>query len=286
MAEEKQIVVSAKKQQMNKLADVLEKNHDSLALIAAKHLTPERLAKIAMACASRDQKLLDCDPVSILKSLVAAAELGLEPSGGVRGEAYLVPYNNRKARRMEAQLIPGYRGLLKLARNTGEISSIQCRLVYEGDYFELSHGSEDVLVHKPLLEGDRGPVKLAYGVARMKDGSIHIEWMLLSELEKIRKSSQTGTKDYGPWYEHRPEMQRKTMARRLCKWLPLSPEKAELLTRAEELDNQDFERVVLVPGAHPQVAGVDGLRANLLPPSDEEPEAEPDNLPEGAEVTE
>jgi hypothetical protein len=77
-----------------------------------------------------------------------AAALGLDCSGNL-GSGYLVPFYNNKIRAMEATFIPGYRGLLDLARRSGEIEDIFAECVYESDEFDYELGATPRLRHVP-----------------------------------------------------------------------------------------------------------------------------------------
>lgn len=211
------------------LKDLLNRAAPSLAGVAPKHLTPERLVKIALSAAARTPEILACSPESILRAVMQGAELGLEV-GGLLGDAYFVPFKNKTTGRTEAQLIPGYRGLIKLARNSGQITSIEAHVVREHDQFTLTYGLDAKLEHVPCLKGDPGPVVAAYAIARFKDGGYQVEVMTRAELDAIKARSQAGTS--GPWVTDEAEMQKKTVIRRLCKYLPLSAE----LAKAVELD--------------------------------------------------
>lgn len=218
-------------QRMGTLKDLLEKNRGSLATVLPRHLTPERMMKLALVAASRNPVLLQCDQRSILQSVMAAAQLGLDPSGTL-GSAYLVPYRNRKKGTFECQLIPGYRGLIDLARRSGEIESIEAHVVFERDHFEIAYGLEPQLVHKPHLGPDPGNVILVYAIARLKGGARQFEVMTRAQVESVRARSRAA--DDGPWKTDFDEMARKTVVRRLCKYLPLSTELAEALSLGEE----------------------------------------------------
>ena len=65
-----------------------------------------------------------------LMSRESADELGLEP-GGALGEGYLVPYGST------CQFIPGYRGLIALARRSGQIVSLEAHVVHQHDTFKI-----------------------------------------------------------------------------------------------------------------------------------------------------
>lgn len=229
----------------------------SLADVAPKHITKERIVKLALVAASRQPKLFECTPQSFLQSVMKSAELGLDCVGTL-GQGYLVPYYNGKIKAFECQFIVGYQGLIELARRSGNISRIESRVVYEKDEFIVEYGLEPKLIHKPYLGGDRGKIVCVYAIAELKDGSRQVEVMTLDEVERIRDRSKA--KDGGPWITDFAEMARKTVIRRLAKYLPLSPE----LAKAIETDDQqfDYHNAPLDVAADIQ-AGIDGLKKRL-----------------------
>lgn len=211
------------------LRDYLEARRKTLAEVLPRHLTPERIIKVALAAFSKTPKLQECTIESVAQSVMMAGELGLE-AGGALGHAYLVPYGNA------CTLIVGYRGLIRLARQSGEIDSIEAHPVYEKDKFKLRYGLQQELEHEPYLAGDPGPLLFVYAVARLRDGGTQLEVMTKAQVDKIRGMAKGGNSK--AWSDSYDEMARKTVVRRLCKYLPLSPEKAEPLARALEVEDQ------------------------------------------------
>ena len=223
--------------------------NDALPSTVAKYMTPERLVKITTAGLSRNPSLLRCTPRSVLVGVMEAAGLGLDATGGSLGQAYLVPYRNRKNSTMEAQLIIGYRGLITLARRSGEIVSIDAKLIYEDDEFEIEYGLEPILKHKPNLKAERDTSKIVAGycVAKFKDGGSHLEVMTKPEIDAIRKRSRAS--DNGPWNTDYEMMARKTVVRRASKYWPLSTEEKmnqafDIENRAEEHGSVDYSDIV------------------------------------------
>lgn len=222
------------KARMDSLRSMLEAAKSSMAMVVPKHVTPDRLIKLALVAASRTPLLLQCDAKSIVQGVMTAAQLGLD-CGGVLGSAYLVPFKNAKnGGRYEAQLIVGYRGLVDLARRSGEIDTIEAHVVYANDKFEVAFGLDPVLRHVPCLTDEAGEPVLVYGIARLKDGGRQVEVMTRSQVERIRSRSRAGQS--GPWVSDWSEMARKTVVRRLCKYLPLSPELADALAVDEKVE--------------------------------------------------
>lgn len=195
------------------------------AAVLPKHLNADRFVRSAMIAVARTPKLLKCHPDTMYQALQTAATLGLEVSG-VLGSAYLVPYGDA------VQLIPGYRGLIALARQSGEVTSIDAYVVHEGDICHVKLGTEPTIEHEPKLDGDPGKLRLVYAVAKLVGGGVQFVVMTKAEIEKIRSGSKAGNS--GPWKDHYEEMAKKTAIRRLMKYLPLSVEK---LARALEVDD-------------------------------------------------
>ena len=60
-----------------------------------KHLTADKLIRVAMTSIQRNPKLMDCTQQSLLGCIMTSAALGLEPDPFL-GQAYFVPYWNTK----------------------------------------------------------------------------------------------------------------------------------------------------------------------------------------------
>lgn len=214
----------------------LRKAHLAAILPKSSALTADKLVKLCQLAAKRNSRLSECPMDSIFNSLMQCAELGLDPSGAT-GEAHLVPYKSHGV--YVCQLIIGYRGYIKLARNSGVLKQIETHVVHDRDKFILRFGLEPKLEHEPCLDADQGQPKLVYCIARMADGAQHVEVMTWAEVQKVRQRSKA--KDDGPWVSDPEEMGRKTVLRRAAKYLPQSSE----LQRAEEYDGDTIEGQVV-----------------------------------------
>jgi recombination protein RecT len=199
-----------------------------------KHLTPERMIRVALTAVGRSEKLQQCNPATIAGCIVQASILGLEPDG-VLGEAYLVPFFNRKANNgkggMECQLIPGYQGLLKLVRNTGELKMIDVQEVCENDEFDFEKGMEPYLRHKPAM-GERGKITKYWAGAVLTNGGKQFEVMSVEDIE-LHRDKFSKAKDFGPWKDSPEWMFKKTVLRKLVKLLPKSAQ-AQLAVALDE----------------------------------------------------
>lgn len=204
-----------------------------MAMALPKNLTAERLTRIVMTEVRKTPALLNCNQESLFGAVLQCAQLGLEP-GSALGHCYLLPFGNGKARdgRPNCQLIIGYRGMIDLARRSGQIQSIGAYVVHEADDFEYELGLHPDIHHKPSPLADRGPVTYVYAVAVLKGGGVQFEVMSRAEVEAIRKQSKAGNS--GPWVTHWEEMARKSVVRKLFKYLPVSIE----AVRAVEIDEK------------------------------------------------
>lgn len=209
------------KDKITTVRDLILSSRAQIELALPKFMNTDRLVRTALTCFSTTPGLLDCTPRSLLGSVIQCAQLGLEP--GIIGMAYLIPFRNNKANTVEVQFIPGYRGLLALARRSGEISTIQAHCVYAEDAFTYRYGLEPKLDHVPAEKADRGAMTHVYAVARLKDGGVQYEVMTKAEIDAHRDRYSRAAKS-GPWQTEYPEMAKKTVLRRLCKLLPASVE--------------------------------------------------------------
>lgn len=212
------------------------------------------MIRLALTEFRQNPKLLECDQISLLAAVIKCAQLGLEPGNGL-GHVYLVPFFNTKAGRHEVNVIPGYRGLIELARRGGEVVSIVARIVYEADHFHLQYGDDEKIVHSPYLGAeDPGKPVAVYAIARLKDGSNQREVMTMGQVDAVRRRGNRNP----VWDSDFDEMARKTVVRRIMKYLPLSSELSEVIAHDNEAQ-QAFPEVPVhaLSPADIQVAAVE-----------------------------
>ncbi|OMI51560.1 recombinase RecT [Escherichia coli N40607] len=204
-----------------------------LAAALPRHMTAERMIRIATTEIRKVPALGNCDTMSFVSAIVQCSQLGLEP-GSALGHAYLLPFGNKneKSGKKNVQLIIGYRGMIDLARRSGQIASLSARVVREGDEFSFEFGLDEKLIHRPG-ENEDAPVTHVYAVARLKDGGTQFEVMTRKQIELVRSLSKAGNN--GPWVTHWEEMAKKTAIRRLFKYLPVSIE----IQRAVSMDEKE-----------------------------------------------
>lgn len=207
-----------------------------LAEVANKVMKPEDLIRMALMAVSRNPEIANCSQASIVRALIDAADLGIQP-GGTMGRGYLVPRKNYKNNTTECCFDPGWRGLIDVARRSGLIARIEAHVVYQRDLFRVTYGVESKIVHEPALDGDAGPVVAAYAVAFFKDGTYQAEVLRKADLDKIRNSS--AAKSGGPWGTWYDEMARKSAVRRLVKYLPYDSQLEKALEKATDAEAED-----------------------------------------------
>lgn len=191
-----------------------------------KFFEPERFVRAALNDFRMNPTLGECSVPSVLGYYLQTAALGLEPAPTL-GQVYPVPFNNKKTGQKECQFFLGYRGMLAIARRSGEVLSVDAQIVHERDEFDLTYGLEQALTHKPCLEGDPGEMRGAYCIVRFRNGGAQFAFMSTAEIEAHRNRSKS--KDRGPWVTDYEAMALKTVFRKLFKWLPLNIEEASAI---------------------------------------------------------
>jgi recombination protein RecT len=191
-----------------------------VALVLPRHVTPERFVRVAISALGRVPKLAQCTPESVMKCMMTCSELGIEPDGR---RAHLIPYKD------QCTLILDYKGLVELAKRSGDVSSIFAQTVCDNDFFEYNTGE---VTHKIDFKKDRGTMYAVYCVVLFKDGGKHTEVMTKAEIDRIRQRSRASGN--GPWVTDYDEMAKKTVFRRASKWVVLSPEIQDALDKEDD----------------------------------------------------
>jgi len=258
-----------KNQQIQTIKTALQNAKGSISAVAAKHLTPDRLLKVALAACQRQPGLLKCSSVSLVQSVVGCAELGLEPNA--LGHAYLVPYGE------VATLIVGYRGLLELAYRSGRILDVTSECVFEGDEFEYKLGTDPYINHVPQGETEHEKCTHAYCIIRFKDGGQVMRVMTKKQLDAIRGRSKASRN--GPWVTDTVEMYRKSVLRNTLKYCPMSIEmaKAEAVDIKADTGEEtfgDFDWIDAAPVEETPKNGTEQLKAKIGNPELNEEETQ------------
>lgn len=189
------------------------------------HISPAKFQRVLVTVLQQAPELLNADRRSLFASCLKCAADGLIPDGR---EAALVLFGGK------VQYLPMFAGIQKRVRNSGEVASLQAHVIYEHDTFVVRRGLNETIEHAPLFPGDRGKAIGAYAIAKFKDGSDPVfEIMDMNQLEAIRKVSRSGNN--GPWKTWPDEMYRKSVFKRLAKWLPMDADVDQILSRDDEI---------------------------------------------------
>lgn len=192
---------------------------------------------------------------SFLVSLVNLCKINLSLNP-VKKEAYLVPRKNGD--NIEVSLYPSYIGLIKLLTDAGTVKNIQTNLIYEGCEFEIFFDASGTnFKHIPYYSRNenKGKIKGVYSLAFLNDGTSQFEHMDIEEIYEIRgrsdayikyekdlKEKEKNPKKYvykPVWITDEGEMVRKTILRRIYKYLPHS-NNDEYIQNAIALDESEF----------------------------------------------
>lgn len=182
-------------------------------------LTAERLVRMAVTAGTMDPKLQDCTRVSLIRSILQSAQLGLEPDG-VLGKAYLIPYGQ------ECRFQVGYQGLLELARRSKDIKRVRIGVVREGDFFKCEKGLVEVLQHREQ-DDDLAPAIGYYAIVELISGGIQWDHWSKRKAERHRQLySKVKSKD-GPWEKAFDAMALKSVLIQVLKLCPRTTELEE-----------------------------------------------------------
>ena len=158
---------------------------------------------------------------------IAAVGLTLNPATHY---AYLVPRGGQIC------LDISYRGLIKIATDSGSIKWAKAELVYSGDTFAYKGPSQMPEHTADPFSKERGDVIGVYCVAKTRDNDFLVETMTIDELTKIRDEASAAA-NKGPWKSYFGEMCKKCVIKRAQKTWPMS-ERHERLQTAVNVINE------------------------------------------------
>ena len=219
----------------NPVTAFIESRKEGWKNVLPSFCTPARFARIALACIAKNPKLNEAlkseqGKMSLASCLQTCAELGIEPDGR---RAHLIPYKDI------VTLIVDYKGVAELVMRSGLVSKIHADKVCDNDKFDYNKGV--IERHAIDFKKSRGNAYAYYAEVTFKDGMVKAEVMNVEEIEAIRRRSKASGS--GPWVTDFDEMAKKTVFKRLSKWLPLTPEVRDAIDK----DNEEFDDVVTEP---------------------------------------
>jgi recombination protein RecT len=240
-----------------------------LLQILPSHMKPEFFVRVVINQLNKNSKLALCTRQSFIGSVLDLAAIGLEPDGR---RAHLIPYGRTCTYQLD------YKGIAELVLRSGKVSHVAADVIRRGDIFVWNKGQ--LKEHVPhFLRTDAkapkeaGEVFAAYSLVVFKDGTERAEVMSRADILAIRDGSpgwqafvskKTSDTPWDPRFPHKEfEMWKKTVFKRLSKWLPIS---AEAQAAIEKEDHNDYgdrnSNVINSPGVR-TVRSADDLKEEL-----------------------
>lgn len=187
-------------------------------------------------------KIATSNPLSLQMALLNVAAVGLSLNPAL-AFAFLIP------RKGEIVMDVSYRGLIKIATDTGSILWAKAELVYEADRFEY-RGPATPPLHRcdPFAE-NRGDMRGGYCIAKTGDGEFLVEVMSAADIYQVRDVSESYrayVKDGrdSPWITWPGEQGKKALIKRASKtWPKTSRRLAETIQYLNEKLGEGFVEV-------------------------------------------
>jgi recombination protein RecT len=212
------------------VGQLIERIKPSIERALPAHMTPDRMARMALTALRNNEKLQKADPYTLMGSIVTAAQLGLEPNTPL-GHAYIIPYYNKRDSKYEANFQLGYKGLVDLAQRSGKYRRIVARAVDEADTFDFEYGLDERLEHKPARQPS-GKTVWYYALYELDNGGREfVVWSREQVAEHAHKYSKSYGKDDSPWTTAFDQMAKKTVLIDLLRYAPKSVEVADFIER-------------------------------------------------------
>jgi recombination protein RecT len=203
---------------------------------------------------SESEQLQKATPPSIARAALRAASLELSCDPAVK-QAWIVPYNNTKTGKVEANFQPHYNGLYVLAMRTGKYSVINVSPVYEGSevlediytglhVIRLNNGLDtapEQVTRLRSVNASRGKVIGWLGYYRTTRGAEKTVYMSVEDIAKhVAKYNQYWEKSKA-WRNERETMEKKTVLRALLRTADLTGTAHDKLKAAMEDQPIDAE---------------------------------------------
>lgn len=226
-------VAAAQQPHRRTASDLIESMRGEFTKALPEHVSPDHFMRLALTELRSNEQLAQCSAESLLGALMIGARTGLEV-GGPLGELYLTP---RRLKQGGLQVVPiiGYRGLLKLARNSGAVGAIDAELVRSGDHFQMgfdsSKGGKFVEWFPVDYDEERPVVGVLAHAELIGSDKPTYRYMPISKVLERRDRGAAGNR--GPWATDFDAMVRKTGLRALASVLPQSTAFA-MATRSDE----------------------------------------------------
>lgn len=279
-----QILDRPPSERMKAVSEALDKRIEAVREVLPDSIKDQaaRFVKRAQLTFNRKEDLQECEPASLVRCVVEAAEVGLAIDGKL---CHAVAYNCKISKKGEperwakmAQLQIDYKGLIAIGRRSGQIVDAWSDIVCEGEEFEAYRdGTKQVLRHTPAFRTGKEKVIGAYAIVDFGGGRFRFEVMGEQEIDAIRQKSKA--KDCGPWVDFTNEMRKKTVLRRALKTHCDDP----AVSMALEIEEREYEHDHSEARRSGQRVGRSALNDVLSQPPRESEYKEPRQLVRDAE---
>lgn len=182
-------------------------------------------SQFAQQAIEKNETLAKCSVVTIQNSIINVAAIGLTLNPAL-GYAYLVPEKG------ECNLKVSFKGLLKIATDSGSILWVKAEIVKANDTFTYN-GPCSMPEHSMNPFSDRGATVGVYCIAKTHQGDILVDVMSGEQIAKIRKAAK---QDY-VWSSWPDEMAKKAIIKRASKQWPKT-DRTDRLDRAIAVVNE------------------------------------------------
>lgn len=234
----------------DKLVTMIDRYKPQLAAALPRSMTADRFARIVMTEVRKNPKLAECTTQSFLGAVFTAAQIGLE-IGAHLGEAFVIPFRNTKKGTVEATLLIGYKGMVKLMWDSEQIASLSEVIVHAKDAIEYRQGDDEKILHGPYAPPvevlakaadpkakltaeerealDPGPPIAYYAIIKTKNGGRRRAFMWVSEVNAHRDRYARNADDADSVWRTNPDaMALKTVIRKAAKLAPRAVERPSL----------------------------------------------------------
>lgn len=179
-------------------------------------------------------KFMECTRESLENSIinVAATGLTLNPA---HGYAYLIPEYDKQLDKTVCRLRISFKGLIKIAIDSGSIEWVAADVVKEGDVFRFNGkwAKPDHNLDNPFAEEQRGKSIGVYCCVKLRSGDYITELAPWSEVLKAKAAAKTQR----VWDSWEDEMAKKFIIKRASKQWPKT-EGTERLATAVAVVNE------------------------------------------------
>lgn len=195
--------------------------------------------------------LRNADPQTVFSAACMAATLNL-PINNTLGFAYIVPFKNKKAGKVEAQFQLGYKGFIQLAQRSGQFERLVALPVYAEQLVSKDPINGFVFDWSKEPTSNEKPAGY-YAYFKLINGFTAELYMTKAEIDRhAGKYSQTYKMGFGVWKDNFEAMALKTVMKLLLsKQAPLSidMQKAQLADQAvvRDVDGEVYEHIDNTP---------------------------------------